>query len=75
MASFPTTRAELEAAGYSRNCYTRCKGCTKAIEFWNTPNGAHIPMEHMPDPDSPAESHFVSCPNAAQFRKEPRSQR
>ena len=72
MAPFPRTLAELEAAGYTRNCYTRCRGCGEAIEFWNTPKGGRIPMETMPTPESRAEAHFATCPHAAEFRKQPR---
>jgi hypothetical protein len=59
------------AAGYERSYYSVCKGCKQAIEWWNTPNGQHIPMNSMNHPDSPAVSHFATCPNADQFRKEP----
>jgi hypothetical protein len=67
--SFPATRAEMEAAGYSLNEYTRCKGCQRLMEFWNTPQGRRIPMNPMTDPESPAVSHFTDCPKAGEFRK------
>ncbi len=69
--SFPTTRAELEAAGYERSSYSRCKGCGMAMEWWTTPNGKPIPMDSMAQPDSPAVSHFATCLDANRFRKEP----
>ena len=67
--SFPATRKALEDAGYKRTSYTRCSACMAAIEFWNTPQGRVMPMEAMPDDDSPAISHFANCPEAARFRK------
>lgn len=70
--SFPETLAGLKAAGYERDYYTRCRGCGAAMEWWATPNGNHIPMNPMPQPDSPAISHFATCVKAEQFRKEPR---
>lgn len=70
---FPGTRAEMEAAGYSLNEYTRCKGCMRLMEFWHTPNGHRIPMNPMPEPQSDAVSHFTDCPDVARFRKPPRS--
>jgi hypothetical protein len=67
--AFPASRAEMELAGYSRNCYAVCRGCGKAIEFWNSPKGSRLPMERMPLPESPATSHFATCPRANDFRK------
>jgi hypothetical protein len=66
---FPKTRDEMEKAGYTRDIYTRCKGCQQSIEFWITPAGRKIPMDFMRDPETPAISHFATCPKAAQFRK------
>jgi hypothetical protein len=42
------------------------------MEFWNTPEGKSIPMDCMSDPDSPAVSHFATCPVADRFRKKER---
>ena len=67
--SFPATRRALEDAGYKRSTYTRCQACMAAIEFWHTPQGRVIPMEAMPQEDSPATSHFAKCPEADSFRK------
>lgn len=67
--SFPRTRAEMETAGYSLNEYTRCKGCMRLMEFWNTPDGKRIPMDPMDQPESAATSHFATCPEAHRFRR------
>ena len=66
---YPRTRAEMEERGYVRRAYTRCNGCGAAMEFWRTPSGKHQPMDVMPDPESKATSHFVTCPKALQFKK------
>ena len=68
--SFPATRAALEAAGYKCKCLTRCRGCQALMEWWLTPAGKTIPMDVMKMAESPAISHFATCPNADQFRKE-----
>lgn len=70
--SFPATRELMEQAGYKRRYYTRCRGCMRPMEFWNTPEGKSIPMDCMSDPDSPAVSHFATCPVADRFRKKER---
>lgn len=67
--SFPATLAALEAEGYKRQYYTRCRGCNAPMEWWKTPAGKMLPMEVMSAPDAPAISHFANCPKAAQFRK------
>jgi hypothetical protein len=69
--SFPATLDAMETAGYKRSNFSRCSGCMAAIEWWITPNKARIPMNPMPDLDSPAISHYATCPKAKQFRKEP----
>jgi len=69
--TFPETAIKMVIAGYERDYYGVCKGCGMAIEWWRTPNGSRIPMNSMPCHDSPAVSHFVTCPKAEQFRKEP----
>lgn len=67
--SFPATRRDMEEQGYACKDYTRCKGCNRSMEFWYTPDGKSIPMDPMPLAESPAVSHFVSCPKAKEFRK------
>lgn len=69
--SFPATLAAMETAGYKRSNYGKCRACQDSIEWWITPNRAKIIMNPMPTPDSPAISHFATCPQAKQFRKEP----
>ncbi len=68
---FPATCGALIAAGYERSNYSRCSGCRDAIEWWVTPKKERIPMNPMTDNDSAAVSHFATCPNVDQFRKEP----
>jgi hypothetical protein len=72
MMPFPATREAMEAAGYKRSSYTRCSGCGESIEFWTTPAGKQIPMNFMAYPDTPAVSHFVTCPKATQFKRKTR---
>ena len=67
---FPKTRAEMVDAGYTYATMKICP-CGASMELWNTPKGSLMPMQPMPDPDSKAESHFVTCPKAVQFRKNP----
>lgn len=69
MARFPATLQAMRAAGYERQSYSRCSGCLAAMEWWWTPIRHRIPMDPMPTEDSPAVSHFVTCPNADRFRK------
>ena len=66
---YPKTRAEMEERGFIRAAFTRCQGCGAPMEFWRTPSGKNQPMDVMPDPESKAISHFVTCPKAQQFRK------
>jgi len=65
------TREELREAGYKRTGYSKCRACAAPIEWWLTPNERPAPYDLMPDPESEAVSHFVTCPNANRFRKEP----
>jgi hypothetical protein len=68
---FPATREAMEKKGYYRNCYTRCRGCNRPMEGWYSPAGHWMPMDPMERPDSPAVSHFSTCPKANEFRKGP----
>jgi hypothetical protein len=68
---FPATRQAMQETGYKRECYARCKGCRQPIEWWHTPTGARIPMEWMGQDDSPAVSHWSTCPKAEDFRRSP----
>jgi hypothetical protein len=38
------------------------------IHWYLTPNGKHLPLSYMPK-TLLLEPHFVSCPDAPQFRK------
>lgn len=67
--AFPATRKEMEDQGYKCMTYTRCRGCDASMEFWHTPKGGTIPMDPMPLVESPAVSHYATCPNARRFRK------
>lgn len=67
---FPETRVAMEEAGYSYATLKICP-CGASMELWNTPKGATMPMNPMPDPDSPAVSHWATCEKAEQFRRKP----
>jgi hypothetical protein len=41
------------------------------MEFWHTPGGKWLPMNPMPDPDSPAVSHYATCKHGELFRNPP----
>lgn len=69
MARFPATCKAMKEAGYERQSYSRCSGCQAAMEWWFTPAHHRIPMDPMPEDDSPAVSHFVTCPVKERFRK------
>lgn len=66
--AFPRTRDGLVEAGYKYENHARCKGCGEEIEWWTTPNGRKIPMNHMQAPHSHALAHFSSCREAPLFR-------
>lgn len=66
---FPTTLRAMQETGYQRQNYARCKGCHRPIEWWSTPSGKAIPMEPMPQDDSPTVSHWATCPNLEDFRR------
>jgi len=58
------TREDLIAAGYKHEGSSRCNGCGAEMEWWLTPKGKRMPV----DPGT-GESHFATCPKAAQFRR------
>ena len=66
---FPANAEEMQLAGYRFLDHGECDGCYQAIEWWRTPKGRQIPMDPMSTPESPATSHWATCPNAEQFRK------
>ena len=63
--SFPTSRDELEAAGYSYDKVGVCRGrdCRATIHWWWTPKGHRIPL----NPD--CAPHHATCKNEAEFRR------
>jgi hypothetical protein len=65
---FPETRGKLKEAGYKYLGNKICP-CGASMELWLTPNNATMPMNTMREDDDKAESHFASCPLAAQFRR------
>ena len=66
---FPATRRLLKEAGYEFITNKVCP-CGAKMELWRTPINQVIPMNPMPDDDAKAESHFSTCPKAAQFRRQ-----
>lgn len=66
---FPATRYEMEERGYQFKHAAPCKGCAKSIHWYRTPTGRMMPMDPMDGPDSPAVSHFSTCPEASRFKK------
>ena len=66
---FPATFAALKAAGYRFDNHARCKGCGEEIEWWITPKEKKMPFNLMPADDSPAVTHFTTCPDAEEFRR------
>jgi hypothetical protein len=62
--SFPKTIDEMTAAGYRHEGTANCKACQAPIEWWHTPNGKKIPMDH-----GTATPHWSTCPNADDFRR------
>jgi hypothetical protein len=65
---FPPTRRLLKEAGYEYITNKTCP-CGATMELWQTPKDHVMPMNPMADDDSKAESHFSTCPKAAQFRR------
>ena len=65
---FPATKAAMLEAGYKYLVNKTCP-CGDSMELWLTPNGATMPMNPMREADAKAESHFATCPKAAQFRR------
>jgi hypothetical protein len=66
--AFPATVEELRTAGYKYDRYSYCSGCGALIEWWTTPRGKKMPMD-VTDSGGKVQSHFATCPKAAQFRK------
>jgi hypothetical protein len=60
---FPSTIDELRQRKYKFEGESQCKGCGDDIEWWETPNGKKIPMDH-----GTATPHWSTCPNARDFK-------
>jgi hypothetical protein len=67
--AFPKTQAEMVESGYGFDRIETCRGCHQNMEMWETPAGKRIPMDPMPEDESPAISHFATCPQASRFRR------
>lgn len=67
--SFPLDEEGMRTAGYRFLDRGECDACHKLIEWWRTPKGRQMPMNSMPTPESPAVSHWATCPAADQFQK------
>jgi hypothetical protein len=65
---FPKDKGGMIAAGHKYLCDKTCP-CGAKMELWLTPKGATMPMNRMRENTDPAESHFATCPMAAQFRR------
>jgi hypothetical protein len=65
---FPATKKLMIEAGYKYLANKTCP-CGASMELWLTPKDATMPMNPMRDDDDKAESHFATCPKAAQFRR------
>ena len=61
---FPKTIEEMTASGYKHSGTAECRACRADIEWWETPSGKKIPMNH-----GTAIPHWSTCPNADDFRK------
>ncbi len=64
----PRTRLQLCEAGYIFQGSDTCR-CGKRIEWWRTPKLRNAPYNPMPEPNSAAMSHFVTCTERSIFRK------
>jgi hypothetical protein len=62
--AFPKTIDEMREANYRFEGDAQCKACHADIEWWTTPKGKKIPMNH-----GTAIPHWSTCPRAEDFRK------
>jgi hypothetical protein len=65
---FPATKEAMMRAEYTYTTSKVCP-CGATMELWMTPSGKLIPMNPMPQEESPAVSHWATCEKAAQFRR------
>jgi hypothetical protein len=63
------TRKELEASGYIFAGAAKCRGCGTDIFWFMTPLKKRAPFQWSKADPSLLESHWVSCPQAKEFRK------
>lgn len=62
---FPPTVEAALAAGYSlRHDNVECRGCPARIDFYTTPLGKVLPVDH-----GTFTPHWISCPSSEQFRR------
>ena len=69
---FPSTDAELKAAGYVFTGSAKCQGtfCQTWIYWYLTPNGKRLPMSKVVNcPGDILEPHFLVCICAKEFRR------
>jgi len=63
---FPITPAEAIEDGYKLDTAgAKCSGCQALIDWWITPREKKIPIDA-----GTFKAHWISCPNAKQFRRE-----
>lgn len=67
---FPKTLDELRATGYAFNGHGECRGCGDALDWYITPNGKKMPMNHMDKGTDPAVPHWTTCTERDSFRKD-----
>ncbi len=76
----PEKKEDLLAAGWIFDNEAFCRGCGEPIEWWIMPNGRKMPMSVVelkkdknffaPARELVRRSHFITCPEAASFRKD-----
>jgi len=66
MPEFPKTAEGLYAAGYRFKNNSRCNSvkCAAEIQWWLTPQGKSIPLNHPT-----LEPHWATCVSIKEFRK------
>ena len=67
---FARTLDELKRNGFIFKETGRCRSCKAEIEWWQTPKGKNIPLDPMPEANSPSIAHFSTCPSADKHRKQ-----
>jgi len=58
---FPKTFDDLKSAGYTFLDDATCRDCGEEIEWWETPNGKKMPIDHMTRGSDPVRVHFDTC--------------